>query len=500
MNLNTLTSELKQMLDSIFSICSSCALPDIIEHCILWQSELDSPLKIAIVGITSAGKSTLLNTLIKRNIVPTGAETLTYNVNVLRHVSKSPNGAECLIVHMKHGEDKQMPISELSRLVDGRIAETELLRKQIYWVEAFVDYDYLKEIDLIDTPGLLSLKEDDSKNTISLFDDEERRPDVFIYLMQRTVQEKDIEAVKSFQSALGSKSKISGLNTVAAITHCDYFCKGDYSIDFHAKAKSLIEDNKEHYVSFRSCFSKTFTLAAIYAQAAYCIGKEDFAIIKALKDRVYDEIIDNIYTKNNFIENDEVFGEFISKRDERREFVNRIDMSVIKYCMWWLKNNPETALNDLRSRLIEMSGVPELDEYVFTNFKRLAIYFKSLRLVTNLRKYVEKSLASYIDSTRISSIEKILILCRNFEVRLLSHFSFLSVLIDYYNGDTYFSKDEWEIALEAIDECLSDLPNEAGLNEKKSFFIGRKRYYSMLSDIEAIEACDKLINQIQLTI
>lgn len=165
-----------------------------------------------------------------------------------------------------------------------------------------------------------------------------------------------------------------------------------------------------------------------------------------------------------------------------------------------MKNNPGATVEDLRHRLIEMSGVPELDEYVFTNFKRLAIYFKSLKLVTNLRKYIEKSLVTYNDPSRISSKEKILILCRNFEVRLLSHFSFLSVLIDYYNGDTYLSKDEWEIALEAIDECLSDSPNEARLNETKSFFIRRKRYYSMLSDIEAMEACDKLINQIQLTI
>lgn len=316
MNLNTLTSELKQMLDSIFSICSSCALPEIIEHCVLWQSELENPLKIAIVGITSAGKSTLLNAITKRNIVPTGAETLTYNVNVLRHVNKSPIGTECLVVHMKNGEEKQMPISELSRLVDGRITETELLRKQIHWVEAFVDYDYLQEIDLIDTPGLLSLKEDDSKNTISLFDDEERRPDVFIYLMQRTVQEKDIDAVKSFQSTLGSKSKISGLNTVAAITHCDYFCMGDYSIDFHAKAQSLIEDNREKYVSFRSCFSKTFTLAAIYAQTAYIIGEEDFDVIESLSvtdDKLYDDIL-NLYTKKDFIENEEIFSKFIGKK------------------------------------------------------------------------------------------------------------------------------------------------------------------------------------------
>lgn len=156
MNHQTLTSEIRQMLDSIFSICNSVVVPDVIEKCLLWQSLLDCPLKIAIVGITSAGKSTLLNALIKRNIVPTGAETLTYNVNVLRHVSRSPSGMECLLVHMKDGKEVTMPISKLSSLVDGRDNSTQFLRQQIHWVEAFVDYDYLKYIDLIDTPGLLS--------------------------------------------------------------------------------------------------------------------------------------------------------------------------------------------------------------------------------------------------------------------------------------------------------------------------------------------------------
>ena len=62
------------------------------------------------------------------------------------------------------------------------------------------------------------------------------------------------------------------------------------------------------------------------------------------------------------------------------------------------------------------------------------------------------------------------------------------------------NKNEWEIALETIDECLSDTPNEKILTDKKEFFIRRKRYYSMLSDIEAMESCEKLITQIKLTI
>ena len=113
MILKNLHIELRQMLDRISSICSLSGLADILEYCIIGQSELEEPLKIVIVGITSAGKSTLLNVLVKRSIVPTGAETLTYNVNILRHVSRSPHGKEEIVAHLKNGETQILPISSL---------------------------------------------------------------------------------------------------------------------------------------------------------------------------------------------------------------------------------------------------------------------------------------------------------------------------------------------------------------------------------------------------
>lgn len=133
-------------------------------------------------------------------------------------------------------------------------------------------------------------------------------------------------------------------------------------------------------------------------------------------------------------------------------------------------------------------------------FKRLAIFFKALKLVTNLRKSIEKSIVKQFDSKRIESLERILIVCRNFEVKLLSHFSFLSVLVDYFNGASYFNEKEWDIALQTIEECLSETPNKSLLSENENYLLGRKNYYSILCDIEAIESCEKLITQIKLTV
>lgn len=490
------------MMNDIFIICNnSVGLSDIIDKCLIGIEELEQPLKIAIVGTTSSGKSTLLNALIKRTIVPTGAETLTYNVNVLRHVSKSPDGNECLHVHYKDKRVEIMPVSLLTPLVDGREISTERMRKNISWVEAFVDYDYLKDVDLIDTPGLLSTKADDSQNTIDLFCDEMRKPDVFIYLMQQKVLEKDIEAVQLFQQSLNnSKSKVSGLNTIAALTHCDYFCKGDFTKDFHYIGINIIRGYRDNYASFRTCFCKAFTLAAIFAQTAYSMTKEDFEVLKSLCDELYDELSDDLYNKNDFINDDEVFGKFIQSKNDRIHFINKIDIAVIKYSIWWLKNNPSSVVEELREHLISYSGVRDMDKYVFSNFKRLAIYFKALKLVSNIRKSIEVRNSKFCDKAETYSLHEISLICRNFEVELQKSFSFLSVLVDYYNEATYFSKEEWNNMLDIIELCLEGTPDLINLKRYKDYLQSRLKFYSLISNIQAVESCNKLLTQINLTL
>lgn len=499
MNIRNLMYELKQMLDNLFSICNTYALPEVLESCIISQRELSEPLKIAIVGTTSVGKSTLLNALVHRNIVPTGAETLTYNVNVLRHISRSPNKQETLFAHLKNGEIEQYPVSYLTSLVDGRDEKTTELRKSISWVEAYLDYGYLEDIDLIDTPGLLSTKENDSTNTIDLFNDDMRKPDVFVYLMQRAVQETDIEAVTKFQQSLtnNSKSKVSGLNTVAALTHCDYLCKGDFSVDFHSLGIGLLENNREQYASFRSCFSKAFTLAAIYAEAAYNMTFADYAVLSQLSINQYDELIDGLYTRTDFINNQSVFGRFIQSINERESFVHRIEMAVIKYAIWWLRQHPEANYESLKYQLISLSGVPNMDNYIFSNFKRLAIYFKAVKLVSNIRKSIETVSSKFFECEIKNAYHEALITCRNFEVQLINTFSFLSVLVDYYNHSSYFGEELWSIALRDIDECMSETPNIEYLTEQLSYWKKELSYFSMISDIEAQESCNIIISQIK---
>lgn len=500
MLLNELSHELAVILDKISSIASSCGLYQIEGKCEFVRKELDEPLKVAIVGITSSGKSTLLNALVRRQLVPTGAETVSYNVNILRHKSKSPTKKELVIAHLKNNKGcVTLPITTLNHLVDGRDDSYKDLRKRVSWVEAFVDFDYLRDIDLIDTPGLLSTKEEDSANTIELFKDEMRRPDVIVYLMQRAIEKEDIAAANSFQRVMsnGNTSIINGLNTIAALTHCDYYCKNNYSLNFHDLGNAIIENNRANYADFRLCFSKTFTIAAIYAQSAYCLTDDDFAIIKAISDSVVlNEFID-LYTKNDFINDQEHFERFIKDKDEREQFLSRVDIEVVKYSAWWLRRNNNSSIKALKEHLISYSGVQEMDRYIFSNFKRLAMFFKTMKLISGIRKSTEALSTSYSFDCQREGINTVSILCKDFEVKLHRSFSYLSVLMDYYSKKTYFTEEEWNEAVKTIELCLSDSYSQSLLISQLQYWDNKRKTYSLLADVVAEGSCIKLINQVK---
>ena len=237
---------------------------------------------------------------------------------------------------------------------------------------------------------------------------------------------------------------------------------------------------------------------------AFCSKENGFPAYDSRSDIDYNaegfNMIDDLYSKNDFIEDSSVFGRFIALKEDRASFVHRLDLAAIKYAIWWIKQHPDTCYEGLRERLIAYSGVREMDEYVFSNFKRLAVYFKALKLVTGIRKSIESSQTRFVDEDKMAAMQDVLKLCRNFEVELQKSFSFLSILIDYYNHADYFTPEEWEQAFLTIEECLSDAPNRDKLVGARAFWQNHLEFYVIVSAIEAQESCRKLIHQIDLSL
>lgn len=113
---------------------------------------------IVLVGEFSAGKSTFLNALMGKRILPSFTRETTATVNFLCHKSKAPNG-EAGIVYYKDGSTKT--ISDLSLETIEKVVSTrgdkdnEKIADTVDKVDLFLDSKFLKNgVMLVDSPGL----------------------------------------------------------------------------------------------------------------------------------------------------------------------------------------------------------------------------------------------------------------------------------------------------------------------------------------------------------
>ena len=114
------------------------------------------PMEVAITGQFSSGKSTFLNALLSRNILPTGITPVTSKVNFIN------DGEEYkLKITYYSGAQEYAPIEAIADFTDQRQNEM----KDIKYLTLYAPMDILKDISFVDTPGLNSQSQSDTDTT-----------------------------------------------------------------------------------------------------------------------------------------------------------------------------------------------------------------------------------------------------------------------------------------------------------------------------------------------
>ena len=120
----------------------------------------ESLFSIVLVGEFSAGKSTFLNALMRKRILPSFTSETTATINYLRHKEKAPNNEEG-IVYMNDGTQEvleKLDTETISKVVS--VKGGDKVKERIDHVDLFLDSAFLEEgVMLVDSPGLNGMEQ-----------------------------------------------------------------------------------------------------------------------------------------------------------------------------------------------------------------------------------------------------------------------------------------------------------------------------------------------------
>ena len=506
MKQETLKRFIEKELDAILVKANMAKLPSITDAINDARLKLNDKLKLAIVGKTKAGKSTLLNSLLGISELPTADSIVTGNVSVLMHTNMSPLKQESVIVHLTDGSTKTVSLNEYRQLVDISKKDPFGIRDEIVWFDVFLSHDSLLELSIIDTPGDDSWLEYDSENAKALFRDKNRKPDVIVYVVRKEFGNKDVQAAQDYLAQInGAQHHVSGLNVVAVYSCCDELISSDidgcnWEQDYRIEGNRIIENNRTKSPAFRMCFSKCFPISALFSMAANTITDDDYVVLKEIAKC---SMAEYFYRDYSYVEVDgmrELYPELFNKfKDVARvdDMIKRLGLDALKYIVWWCTKHPSESISILKDNLEDYSNVPELRKYILDeHFKKISLFYKATTVLPELKKVIETESNSAVDIETIANIREIFEICRNIEKKIYTQFGFLSVLRDYYDCLDYFDKDDWNLALKTIIYCISENIDKAEAQKIRNEWEGKIDFYSMIGNHFAAEASKKLKNSI----
>ena len=118
-------------------------------------------MEVAIVGQFSSGKSTFLNALLSKDVLPTGITPVTSKVNYINY-----GKAYRLKVTFYNGAHEYHALDLISQFTDQRYTIED-----IKYITLYAPMDILKDISFVDTPGLNSQSLNDTQVTKKILRD-----------------------------------------------------------------------------------------------------------------------------------------------------------------------------------------------------------------------------------------------------------------------------------------------------------------------------------------
>ncbi|QOY51374.1 dynamin family protein [Candidatus Sulfurimonas baltica] len=152
------------------------------------------PMEVAIAGQFSSGKSTFLNALLSKDILPTGITPVTSKVNFINYGEEYK-----LKVSYNNGANEYHALETIAQFTDQRKAVED-----IKYLTLYVPMDILKDITFVDTPGLNSQSLSDTQVTKKILRDVDGI--IWLTLLDNAGKESEAEVLQEYLENFKDKS------------------------------------------------------------------------------------------------------------------------------------------------------------------------------------------------------------------------------------------------------------------------------------------------------
>jgi len=314
---------------------------------------LNGPLHVAIAGRVKAGKSTLLNALVGERLAPTDAGECTRLVSWYRRGPRYEVNAR-----LKTGQDKALEFRRdegaLNVVLNG-VAEADVQFLDVRWPASA-----LEKVTLIDTPGLASLNDENSRRTREFLDhDGDHVPDAdaVIYLM-RHLHRSDVEFLDAFMDR--SVVAASPVNAVAVLSRGDEIGAG--RLDAMESAGRIAERYRADESVHTLC-ATVVPMAGLLAETGLTLRESEASSLREVASTPPEELEMMLLSAEQFCD---LHASHLTV-EIRRGLLDRLGMYGMRVAVQEVRGGATTAAT-LGPRLVERSGLNQLSQVIAEHF------------------------------------------------------------------------------------------------------------------------------------
>lgn len=337
------------------------------------RREFAEPLRLAVAGRIKAGKSTLVNSMLRQRVAPTDVGECTRYVTWYRY-----GVPERLEAVLHDGSRVQRSLRS-----DGSMPpEIDIDPDLVHHLDVFLSIDDLRRLTVIDTPGLLSPTDQRSQGTAELLalDRDSRaavsQADVLVLVMSMDVRVEDDEALAGFESQFDGLRR-TALNAVGVLSKIDLLARD--GADLQQAAEPVAAGITER---LRVPLATICPVATLLAESLDCglLDERDLNLLVATVGRLDDAERSRVLRTVDRFSDADIDG---LPRSLRQRLLERLDLSGIERVLEAAAVGGEGSIRD---KLRRDCGIDRLRDDVLAVLARDADLLKCARLLTTLSR------------------------------------------------------------------------------------------------------------------